>query len=115
LPRPNSAARSGFSGLAPGPFAFDLPGMETFEWRERTDEGLRFWRATRHAGKWTFQTTLKTEPDWHPIDPVPRELWQELRDLLWRKYQRKRVPWEWIEKIDKLLEAGDDEEGSTGP
>ena len=77
--------------------------MEMHEWRERTEEGLRFWRASRYANKWTFQTTLKTDPDWAPVDPVPRELWAELREILWRKYQRKRCPWEWIEAIDKRL------------
>jgi hypothetical protein len=34
---------------------------------------------------------------------VPEELWRELRDILWRKYQRKRCPWKYIEEIDKLL------------
>lgn len=78
--------------------------MESHEWRERTEEGLRFWRANRHASRWTFQTTLKHEPDWHLIDPVPREMWEALRDILWRKYQRKRCPWEHVERIDKILE-----------
>lgn len=78
--------------------------MESHEWRERTEEGLRFWRATHHAGKWQFQTTLKSDPDWEPIHPVPRELWAELRDILWRKYQRRRCPYSWIEEIDRLLE-----------
>lgn len=84
------------------------PRMETHEWRERTEEGLRFWQATRHAGKWKLQTTLQTDPEWEPLDPAPREVWEKLRDVLWRKYQRKRCPWEWIEAIDKRL-AEDDE------
>ena len=37
----------------------------------------------------------------------PREMWETLRDVLWRKYQRKRCPWELIEAIDKLLEEDD--------
>lgn len=78
--------------------------MEKHEWRARTDEGLRFWRARRHAGRWTFQTTLKSDPDWETLDPVPRELWASLREVLWRKYQRRRVPWTHIEAIDKLLD-----------
>lgn len=87
----------------------ELSGMDKHEWRERTEEGVRFWRATRHAGRWTFQTTLKSDPEWELIDPVPRELWEALRDVLWRKYQRKRCPWELIERIDKLLEDDDPE------
>lgn len=81
--------------------------MESHEWRENTEEGTRFWRATRHAGRWTMQTTLKKDPDWEPIDPIPRELWEKLREILWRKYQRKRCPWEHIAKIDKILEDDD--------
>lgn len=78
--------------------------MESHEWRERSDEGLRFWRANLHAGHWSFATTLKTDADWEKLDPVPREIWEKLRDVLWRKYQRKRCPWKHIENIDKLLE-----------
>ncbi|BCU76256.1 hypothetical protein [Luteolibacter sp. LG18] len=77
--------------------------MESHEWRERTEEGVRYYRANRHANKWTFITTLKTDPDWETVDPVPEALWRELRDVLWRKYQRKRCPWKFIEDIDKML------------
>ena len=77
--------------------------MESHEWHERTPEGVRYNRANYHAGRWTFLTTLKTDPDWETVDPVPEELWRELRDVLWRKYQRKRCPWKYIEDIDKLL------------
>lgn len=77
--------------------------MESHEWRERTEEGLRFYRATYHAGKWSFQTTLKTDPDWERIDPVPMEIWRELRTIVFNKYQRKRLPWKVVEDIDKIL------------
>lgn len=81
--------------------------METHEWREKTDEGVRYWRARRDRDSWQFQTTLKHEPDWEPIDPPPRELWESFREVLWRKYQRRRIPWKHIERIDRMLE--DDE------
>ncbi|OYV06856.1 MAG: hypothetical protein CFE26_04095 [Verrucomicrobiales bacterium VVV1] len=61
------------------------PCMESHEWRERTDEGLRYFRANYQGGRWTFLTTLKTDPDWEIVHPVPVELWRELRDILWRK------------------------------
>jgi hypothetical protein len=80
--------------------------MESHEWHERTEEGVRYYRANHHGNKWTFITTLKTDPDWEAIDPVPEEIWRELRDILWRKYQRKRCPWKFIADIDKIL--GDD-------
>jgi hypothetical protein len=77
--------------------------MESHEWHERTEEGVRYNRANYHAGRWTFLTTLKTDPDWETVDPVPETMWRELRDVLWRKYQRKRCPWKYIEEIDKIL------------
>lgn len=92
-----------------------LRGMESYEWRERTEEGLRFWRANFHAGKWDFKTTLKTDPDWEKIDPVPRDLWVTLRQLLFNKYQRKRIPWKWIEDIDKLIESMPDDSPKAQP
>ena len=44
-----------------------------------------------------------------------RDLWITLRDLLWRKYQRKRCPWRLIEAIDKLLEDMPEEESAVSP
>lgn len=78
--------------------------MESHEWRERGEDGLRYFRAEHHAGRWTFLTTLKHEPDWSPVEVPGPELWRTLRDLLWRKYQRKRCPWRIVEEIDKRLE-----------
>lgn len=79
--------------------------MESHEWNERTDEGKRYYRATYHAGRWTILTTLKTDPDWIRYEPdqIPEEVWRALRDIVWRKYQRKRVPWERVAEIDKIL------------
>ena len=78
--------------------------MEAHEWREKTSEGTRYFRATYHAGNWKFQKTLKTDPDWEQIPHPDAELWLTLRDILWKRYQRKRGSWSIIEKIDKLLE-----------
>lgn len=77
--------------------------MESHEWNERTDEGKRFYRATWHADKWTIITTLKHEPLWNTLEEVPEDVWRELRDIVWRKYQRKRLPWERVAAIDKIL------------
>jgi hypothetical protein len=79
-------------------------GMEAHEWREKTEEGTRYFRATHHAGGWKFQKTLKTDPDWEQIPHPDAELWMTLRDILWKRYQRKRGSYAIIEKIDKLLE-----------
>lgn len=78
--------------------------MEMHEWNERTEDGKRYYRATHHAGSWRFQTTLQTDPEWETLETVSLELWLELRDMLWRRYQRKKCAWELIDKIDKMLE-----------
>lgn len=46
---------------------------------------------------------------------ITREHWVTLRDVLWRKYQRKRCPWRFIEAIDKLLEDMPEEEEAGSP
>ena len=79
--------------------------MESHEWHERSDEGLRYFRASHHGDRWTILTTLKTDPGWEQLDSaqVPQEVWRALRDVVWRKYQRKRCPWERVAEIDKIL------------
>lgn len=53
---------------------------------------------------WRFQTTLKTDPEWEQIPHPDADLWLTLRDILWKRYQRKRGAWAIIEAIDKLCE-----------
>ena len=85
--------------------------MQRHSWREQTEDGLRFYRASYHAGRWKLDSRLKEEDEWSPHDPITREEWELLRDLLWRKYQRRRCPWKLIAQIDKRLE---DEPGEGG-
>lgn len=80
-----------------------LGGMEAHEWNERTEEGKRFFRANFHGNEWRIITTLKTDPDWEILDEPPEEVWRALRDIVWKKYQRKRCPWERVASIDKIL------------
>ena len=81
--------------------------MQRHSWREQTDEGIRFYRSSHHASTWTLQSQLKGE-DWEDHEPISEAEWRKLRDVLWRKYQRRRLPWEHVLEIDKLL--GDDGE-----
>ena len=85
------------------------------EWRERSEDGeTRYFRAWRGLGQWNFTTTLKTEPDWHPILSPDKAFLESLRAKLFSKYQRRRVPWEQIEEIDKMIAAfGDSPEDDT--
>lgn len=86
--------------------------MEIHTWKEKTSEGTTFYRATHHANKWILESmpkvgrSMKEDVDWEEV-AFTRDLWVTLRDILWRKYQRKRCPWRLIEAIDKLLEDDD--------
>jgi hypothetical protein len=50
---------------------------------------------------------MKGEEEWQPHDSISAPEWRMLRDVLWRKYQRGRCPWKFLEKIDALLEEMD--------
>lgn len=82
--------------------------MSKHEWRENTTEGdVRFVTATRQAGRWKFRTRLKSEEDWTLLDTLPLEDLEYLRELLWNKYQRRRVPHEQVVEIDVLIKLAD--------
>ena len=82
------------------------------EWRERAEDGNhRFYRVWRGKGKWHFTTTLKTDPDWVTVDDPDLDFLTSLREKLFDKYQRRRVSWEQVVEIDKMIEA----KGGTVP
>ncbi len=77
--------------------------MQRHSWREHTEQGIRFYRASHQSTNWTLQSQLKEE-EWQLHDPISGEEWGKLREVLWRKYQRGRGPWKLIERIDRQLE-----------
>lgn len=72
-------------------------------WREKTEDGdRRDVRATRFGGRWKLQSKVGKEP-WVYYDvPLLADL-HTLRELLWRKYQRRRATYEDVLSIDKLI------------
>lgn len=79
--------------------------MITHEWRNRTEDGeLRFVRAHKHGGDWSFQARLKSEEEWSSLDPIPHPDLEKLREVIFNKYQRRRVPYEDVEQIDAMLQ-----------
>jgi hypothetical protein len=79
--------------------------MTRHEWRERSEDGeLRYVRATVHGRTWTLQSRLKSEEEWTNHDPIPRADLETLRELIWRKYQRRRASFEDVQQLDALLE-----------
>jgi hypothetical protein len=79
--------------------------MKRHEWRERqTDGEVMIFRATKHGALWTLSTRLKTEEEWKRHDPLEKKDLLVLKEMLERKYQRNRVPYKDLEKIEQMLE-----------
>lgn len=79
--------------------------MESHEWFENTEDGKVYYRANFRGTGWTIMTTRqKRNPEWTDLDQIPVEIWRELRDLVWKKYQRKRCPWDRVAELDRILE-----------
>jgi hypothetical protein len=73
-------------------------------WKTTNDDGeKREVRAEKFGKRWRLQAKIKGEENWtYYDDPLLADL-LELRDVLWRKYQRKHLSWEDIEAIDKMI------------
>ncbi|MDA7858480.1 hypothetical protein N9B45_01305 [bacterium] len=78
--------------------------MKKHEWREKTEEGeVRLVSASRHAGKWQLQSRLKSETEWTKFPTISLEDLESLREIIWNKYQRNRLPHGHVLEIDKLI------------
>ncbi len=85
--------------------------MHKHEWHEPTEDGdTRYIRAMFHAGRWAFEDTLKSEEEWHSHEMLPLRDLEKLRELLWNKYQRGRVPHGHVKHFDKLIAEAKGEE-----
>lgn len=73
------------------------------EWHERIEDGRKqYIRAHWNSREWVFRVAHPDGEAWMPMEPTT-ERWLELRDLLFRKYQRKKLPWKYVEALDKML------------
>ncbi len=73
-------------------------------WRETTGEGeKREVRATKFAGKWKLQSKLKDDPGWTYHDKPELPDLEALRDLIFRKYQRKRASYEDLQSVERMI------------
>jgi len=77
--------------------------MQKHQWREGHGDEQVMYRATHHAGRWEMFSQPKGAEGWTKHDPIPEELLEKLRELIWNKYQRGRCPHKFIKQIDKLL------------
>jgi hypothetical protein len=47
--------------------------------------------------------TTKKDPEWHDVPQPTLEHYEALRDVLFRKYQRNRNSWSFVEDLDKII------------
>ena len=80
--------------------------MKIHDWKDRTDTGEnRLWRATKHGGDWKFMSRLqKSEDGWTTHEKMEIEDLKLFREVLFNKYQRRRIPWEDVVAIDNMIE-----------
>jgi len=74
-------------------------------WKSTNEDGeKREVRAEKFGGQWRFQSKLKADEHWTYYEAPQLDDLVELRDILWRKYQRKRLPWDDIAAVDKMIQ-----------
>lgn len=85
-------------------------------WTHRTEEGeKREVRAVKTRGRWRLQAKLRHEEQWTYFDPPLRSDLEELRDILFRKYQRRRASYEDVVLADEMLADLPEADGGSGP
>ena len=73
-------------------------------WTQRTEDGeKREVRAIKTQGRWRLQSKLRHESEWTYYETPDRADLEELREILWRKYQRRRASHEDVLLADKML------------
>ena len=73
-------------------------------WKEKDETGRkREVRVTKFGGQWKFQAKFADETEWTYYDRPTLEDLTALRDVVFRKYQRRRAAAEDVDSIDKLL------------
>jgi hypothetical protein len=74
-------------------------------WTDRNQDGRkREVRATKFGGAWRFQAKMAVDLDWTYYDrPLPEDL-LTLKEILVRKYQRRRASIEDVASIEKVIQ-----------
>ena len=74
-------------------------------WTERDQDGKkREVRATKFGGAWRLQAKTAGELDWNYYERPLLEDLLALKDILTRKYQRRRASSEDVASVEKLIE-----------
>jgi hypothetical protein len=73
-------------------------------WTEKDEEGRkREVRATKFGGKWRLQAKTTGEPEWTYYERPLLEDVLKLKDVIGRKYQRRRASADDVASVDKLI------------
>ena len=73
-------------------------------WKEKDAEGRkREVRVTKFGGVWRFQAKYADESEWTYYDRPLLDDLLALKDVVFRKYQRRRASAEDVDSIEKLL------------
>ena len=73
-------------------------------WTEKDEEGRkREVRATKFGGKWRLQSKISDENEWTYHDPLLPDDLLQLKDVVARKYQRRRASADDVASVDKLI------------
>ena len=73
-------------------------------WIEKDEEGRkREVRATKFGGKWRLQSKTSDEDQWTYHEPPLLDDLLQLKEIIARKYQRRRATAEDVESINKLI------------
>ena len=73
-------------------------------WTERDDQGSkREVRATKFGGKWRLQAKTTGDLDWTYYESPLLEDLLALKEILARKYQRRRASSEDVTSVEKLI------------
>ena len=74
-------------------------------WKQVTPEGeKREIRASKFGKEWKLQSKLRHEEIWTYHDVPLLEDLEELYDILFRKYQRKRLAYDDVVAVQKMVE-----------
>lgn len=77
---------------------------QVHEWHENIPEGgKRYFRGYYDGRSWRFANTTPQDEDWPAIENPDLALWEALRDVLFRKYQRKRLNIKLLDSVDKII------------
>ena len=73
-------------------------------WTEKDDEGRkREVRAAKFGGIWRLQSKASDEAQWTYHDPPLLDDLSKLKEIIARKYQRRRASADDVASLDKLI------------